>query len=89
MAEDRIKLPCLDQKGIYGKKIYNHRQWLERFKQYRKRKNEIDIGPLIKEEQMTEPTGILKKRRYNKISYGHGDPKYYDLNTEPNWKIFN
>ena len=53
MAEDRIKLPRLDEKTIDGKKIYNRRQWLERFNQYRKRKNEIDLGPLIKEEQMT------------------------------------
>ena len=46
MAEDRKKLPCLNEKGIDGKRI----QWLDRFEQYTKRKYEIDIGPLIKEE---------------------------------------
>ena len=53
MTEDRIKLPCLDEKGLAGKRIYNYRHWLDRLKQYTKRKYEIDIGPLIKEETMT------------------------------------
>ena len=49
MAEDRTKIPFLDEKEIGGKRIYNYWQRLERFKQYTKRKYEIDIGPLIKE----------------------------------------
>ena len=48
MAEDRIKLPCLDEKAIDGKQIHKHLQGLERFEQYTKRKYETDIGPLIK-----------------------------------------
>ena len=38
---------------IFIKKIYNYWQWLDRFKQYTKRKYEIDIESLIKEETMT------------------------------------
>ena len=53
MAEDRIKLPCSDEKGLDGKRIYSYRQWLDRFKQHTKQKNDIDIGPLIKEETIT------------------------------------
>ena len=53
MREDRIKLPCLDEKVHAGERIYNYRHWLDRFKQYTKRKYEIHIGPLIKEETMT------------------------------------
>ena len=33
---------------------YNYRQWLDRFKQYTERKYSINIGPLIKEETITE-----------------------------------
>ena len=54
MAEDRIKIPRLDEKGIDEKRIHKHRQWLERLKQYTKTKNDIDIGPLIKEKTITE-----------------------------------
>ena len=49
-----MQKPCLDGKGIYGKRFYNYRQWLERFKQYTKRKYNIDSGKLIKEETITE-----------------------------------
>ena len=51
--ENRKKLPCLDEKGLDGKKFYKYRQQLDQFKQYTKPKYEIDIGPLIKEETMT------------------------------------
>ena len=52
MTDDRIKLPYLDEIGLDGKRIYNYRQGLDRFKQYTKRKYEIDIRPLSKEETM-------------------------------------
>ena len=51
--EDRAKLPCLDEKGLDGERSYTYPRWLNRFKQYTKRKYEIDIGPKIKEETMT------------------------------------
>ena len=53
MTDDRIKLPHLDEKGLDGRRVYNYRQWIDRFKQYTKRKYDIDIGPLIKEKNRT------------------------------------
>ena len=50
MTGDRKKLPQLGQKGLDGHRIYNYRQWIDRYKQYTKRKYEIDIGPVIKAE---------------------------------------
>ena len=38
MTEDRIQTPRLEKKGIDGGKIYNYRQWLERFMQNTKKK---------------------------------------------------
>ena len=52
MTNDRIQIPCLDEKVIDRKKLYNYRQWLEGFTQNTKRKGDTDIGPLIKEEAM-------------------------------------
>ena len=55
MTENRIQTPYLDKKGkrIDGKRIFNYRQWLERFKQYTKRKYNKGFGPLIKYETIT------------------------------------
>ena len=50
MTDDRVQKPCLDEKKKNGKRIDNYRKRLERFKQYTKRKYDIDIGPPIKEE---------------------------------------
>ena len=38
MTEDRIKAPCLHEKGKDGKRTYFHRQWVQRFKEYKKKK---------------------------------------------------
>ena len=53
MTEDRVKFPYLDEKVIDGTRIYNNRQWRDRFKHYTKRKYDIHIGPLNKEETLT------------------------------------
>ena len=53
MTEDRIQTPSLDKNGIDGKRIYNYRQWSERFEQYTKKRYDTDIGALIKEKTMT------------------------------------
>ena len=58
-----MKIPCLDKKGIEGEKIYNQGQWLEGFKQYTKSKYELDIGPLIKEDQMNGTEWIIKEKK--------------------------
>ena len=41
------------QEGTRQEKNYYYRQWLDRFKQNTKRKHEIDIGPLNKEDPKT------------------------------------
>ena len=72
--DQRQNTNTLDEKGIDGKRIYNYRQWLKRFKQYTKKEYEIDIRPLIEDETMKEPNGI-QKERHNKIFFGHWDTK--------------
>ena len=65
MTETRIHLPCLDEKGIDGRKIYNYRQWLERFKQYEKKHN-IQIRQTIKERTITETDCNTKEEKIQK-----------------------
>ena len=37
-----------------GKKIFTPKQWLQQFRQYTKRKYEMDIAELIRGEEMTQ-----------------------------------
>ena len=53
MTDDREKLQYLEEKGLEGQRNYSYQQWIDQFTQYTKRKNVIDIGLLIKEENMT------------------------------------
>ena len=72
MTEDRIQLPCLDETGVEWKHIYGHQHWLERFKQYTKRKYNTVIGPLIKQETITESEWNAKEKNTTKTSLGNG-----------------
>ena len=63
MIKDRIQIPCLDKRGIEGKRIYNYRQWVERFKQYAKNKYNIDIGHPIKERTISETKGNMNEKK--------------------------
>ena len=62
-TEDRIQLPCLDEKVVDGKRIYKYRQGLERFKQHTKRKYDADIRPIIKEETMNGTEWEVKEEK--------------------------
>ena len=62
-TEDRKQIPSLDEKRIHREKIYNFRQELERFKKDTKRKNDIDIGRLIKEETITRTECNTKEEK--------------------------
>ena len=67
MTADRIQTLCPDAKRINGKRIYNLQKRLERFKRYTKRKDDIvDIGPLIKEETITETKWNRKEKKIQK-----------------------
>ena len=52
-----------------GKKIFTPKQWLERFRQYTKRKYKTDIAELIRGEDMTQADWATKKTKYKTISY--------------------
>ena len=75
MTEDRIQIPYLDRKGVVGKRIYNYRQWLERFEQCSKTKHDTDIGPLIKEKTITGTEWDIRKHTTKFL--GHWDPKQH------------
>ena len=46
-----------------GKKIFTPKQWLERFRQYTKRKYKPDIAELIREEKMTQTDWATKENQ--------------------------
>ena len=59
-----------------GKKIFTPKQWLERFRQYTKRKYKMDIAELIRED-MTQTDWATKRTKYKTISYGVSAQKLY------------
>ena len=60
-----------------GKKIFTPKQWLERFRQYTKRKYKMDIAELIRGKKLHKQTGPQKKTRYKMILYGVSAQKLY------------
>ena len=48
MSTDKIPVPYFEAVGPDGKKIYKPKQWIERFRQYIKRTEKIDITEVIK-----------------------------------------
>ena len=53
MTTDKIPIPYFEATGTDGKKIYKPKQWIERFRQYIKRTEKIDINELINEQPVT------------------------------------
>ena len=53
MKESKIKVPNFEATSD-GKKILTPKQWLERFRQYAKRKHKVDITELIHGAEMTQ-----------------------------------
>ena len=53
MSTDTIPVPYFETVGPDGKKIYKPKQWIERFRQYIKRTERIDIIELINEQPVT------------------------------------
>ena len=63
MTTENLEVPNLEARQQDGKPTYTPKQWVERFKQFTKRKHKVDITPLLKGEAMTDSTwaGIEKK----------------------------
>ena len=60
MAEKNT-VPNLEAKASDGNQIFTPRQWLERFRQFTKREDKIDITPLIKREDILEAGWTAEK----------------------------
>ena len=77
MAEDsKIEVPNFEATSD-GKRIFTPKQWLERFRQYTKRKHKMDITELIRGAEMTQTGWSGKKPKSKKTSYGELAPKHY------------
>ena len=53
MAERNI-VPNLETKATDGNPVFTPRHWLERFRQFCKRENKIDINPIMKGGDITD-----------------------------------
>ena len=74
--ESKIEVPNFEATSD-GKKIFNPKQWLERFRKYTKRKHKMDITELIPGIEIT-PTGWSGKNVKNQEDYIRGSvPKHY------------
>ena len=51
--ENKIKVPNFEATSD-GKRIFTPKQWLERFRQYTKRKHKLDIAELIRRVEITQ-----------------------------------
>ena len=63
-----------------GKKIFTPKQWLERFRQYTKRKYKMDIAELIRGEEMTQNEWATKENQIqDDFIWGIGPEALYQL----------
>ena len=63
-----------------GKKIFTPKQGLERFRQYTKRKNKMDIAELIRGEKMTQTDGATKENQIqDDFVWGIGPEALYQM----------
>ena len=89
MTEEKITLPLLEAKASDGKNLFTPKQWLERFRQYIKRKHKVDTTLLIREEPMTDPNwNTVEKEVQEDFIWGVGPEAIYQITraeykTEP------
>ena len=63
-----------------GKKIFTPKQWLERFRQYTKRKYKMDIAELIRGEEMTQNEWATKENQIqDNFIWGIGPEALYQM----------
>ena len=75
MTQEATQLEVPNFEATDGKKIFTPKQWLERFRQYTKRKYKTDIAKLIRGEELTQTDWATKKNRYKAILYGGIGPE--------------
>ena len=74
MSTDKVPVPYFEAVGPDGKKVYKPKQWIERFRQYIKRTERIDIIEIINEEPITITDWAKNyEKKSKKSSYGHSD----------------
>ena len=84
----QIEVPNLEATSD-GKKIFTPKQWLERFRQYTKRKHKIDIAELIRGEEITQTGWTGKENEIQEdFIWGIGPEALYQMTraeykTEP------
>ena len=88
MEESKIEVPNFEATSD-GKKIFTPKQWLERFRQYAKRKHKIDITELIRGAEMTRTGWAGKETEIQEdFIWGIGPEALYQMTraedkTEP------
>ena len=88
MAE-KDKVPRLEARATDGNPVITTRQWLERFRQFCKREQKIDIAPLLKGEEITESGRTRKEQAIQEdFLWGVGPEALYQITraeykTEP------
>ena len=71
MAEKNI-FPSFEARATDRNQVFTPRQWLERFRQFFKREHKIDIGPLLKGEEITTTKWTGKKTSNSRLLMGSG-----------------
>ena len=74
MPEDNIQKQWVDEKTTDKKKDYNRWKWLEKIKQFTRRKNYIDKRPLTKEEATIEKKEYRKRKKRYSTNFGPWEP---------------
>ena len=86
--ESKIEVPNFEATSD-GKKIFTPKQWLERFRQYAKRKHKMDITELIRGAEMTQTGWTGKEAEIQEdFIWGIGPEALYQMTraeykTEP------
>ena len=82
----QIELPNFEA-TTDGKKTFTPKQWLERFRQYTKRKYKMDIAELIRGEEMTQNEWATKENQIqDDFVWGIGPEALYQM-TRAEYKI--
>ena len=85
IAENKIEAPNFEATSD-GKRIFTPKQWLERFRQYIKRKHKMDIAELIRGAEITQTGWSGKDAEIQEDFFWESVPKPYTKRHERNTK---